>query len=113
MSLAVQLPFFLNVFLLFYFLSCLLLGSVLPFFSPLLFLPFAFGCCLHLLHPLKMSLAETKGKARLKLAPALLDVLVCKDVQRKSTLQGSDKKAALDPSIIAAIKWKLVQNCTQ
>ena len=55
-----------------------------------------------------MSLAETKGKTRSKLALALLDVLVSKDLQRKSTVYGSDKQAAIGPNIIAAIECKLV-----
>ena len=61
------------------------------------------------INPLKLSIAETKGSTRTKLAKSLLDGLVSKNVQIKSTVFGSaDGKLPLDPNLIAAIKCKFM-----
>ena len=58
---------------------------------------------------LKLSIAETKGTTRSKLAKSLLDALVPKEVQVKSTVFGTaHRKLALDQKLVAAIKCKFV-----
>ena len=58
---------------------------------------------------LKLSIAETKGIKRSKLAKTLLDALVPKEVQLKSTVFGTaDGKLPLDQKLVAAIKCKII-----
>ena len=58
---------------------------------------------------LKFSIAETKGVRRSKLAKSLLDALVPKEVQIKSTVfKTADGKLALGQKLVAAIKYKFI-----
>ena len=58
---------------------------------------------------LKLSIAETKGITRSKLAKTLLDALFPKEVQVKSTVFGrADGKLPLDQKLVAAIKCKII-----
>ena len=58
---------------------------------------------------LKLSIAETKGITRSKLAKTLLDALVPKEVQIKSMVFGTaDGKLPLDQKLVAAIKCKFI-----
>ena len=58
---------------------------------------------------LKLSIAETKGITRNKLAKTLLDALVPKEVQVKITVFGTaDWKLPLDQKLAAAIKCKII-----
>ena len=58
---------------------------------------------------LKLSIAETKGTTRSKLAKSLLDALVPKEVHVKSTILGTaDETLALDQKLVAAIKCKFI-----
>ena len=58
---------------------------------------------------LKLSIAETKGITRSKLAKTLLDALFPKEVQVKSTAFGrADGKLPLDQKLVAAIKCKII-----
>ena len=58
---------------------------------------------------LKLSMAETKGTTRSKLAKLLLDALAPEEVQVKSTVFGTaDGKLALDQKLVATIKCKFI-----
>ena len=58
---------------------------------------------------LKLSIAETKCITRSKLAKTLLDALVPREGQVKSTVFGTaDGKLPLDQKLVAAIKCKFI-----
>ena len=58
---------------------------------------------------LKFSIAETKGITRSKLAKTLLDALVPREVQVKSTVFGTaDGKLPLDQKLVAAIECRII-----
>lgn len=58
---------------------------------------------------LAVKLVSDKARDRGQLARGLLDVLVSKEVQAKSTVQGSTKTEAIDPQIIHAIRDAALQ----
>ena len=58
---------------------------------------------------LKLGIPETKGITRNKLAKALLDALVLKEVQVKTTVfETADRKLALHQKLVTAIKCKFI-----
>ena len=58
---------------------------------------------------LKLSITETKGITRSKLGKTLLDALVPKEVQVKSTVFGTaDGKLPLDQKLVAVMKCKII-----
>ena len=58
---------------------------------------------------LKLSITETKGITRSKLGKTLLDALVPKEVQVKSTVFGTaDGKLPLDQKLVAATKCNII-----
>lgn len=58
---------------------------------------------------LKLGIPETKGITRNKLAKALLDALVLKEVQVKTMVfETADRKLALHQKLVTSIKCKCI-----
>ena len=83
-------------------------------FSSVLALRYLFSICRRSrigiqISQVKPSIAETKGITKSKLAKTLLDGLVPREVQVKSTVFGTaDGKLPLDQKLVAAIKCKFI-----